>query len=167
MNFSILKVLVVMIVCLGAVPVLAQEYEVDAGIVQACFNATDTPVNGLPACVGAASNACQAEPGVGTTLGIIGCHGAEAAVWDQLLNTAYGQAIAGLRAQDARQGTTPYSREDSLRAAQRAWITFRDAECTLRYAQYQDGTIRGPIQAHCVMRLTARRVFELVQLMEP
>ena len=162
--------MILLAIILGLAPAIMRAettYEVDAGIVRACFDATPVPVRGLPACVGEASARCQAEPGVGTTLGIIGCHVAETAVWDRLLNEAYSDVVAAFAAHDAAAGTTPFSRVESLRSAQRAWIAFRDAECTMRYAQYQDGTIRGPVQAHCMMRLTAARTFDLIALLHP
>ena len=158
----------VVMLALSGPPALAQEvYSVEEKAVRACFDGADIPVNGVPGCVGDASAACQAEPGVGTTLGIIGCHAAETEVWDGLLNQTYRDVVAAFEAHDASAGTTPYSRVEALRAAQRAWIGFRDAECTMRYAQYQDGTIRGPVQAHCMMQMTAERTFELLALLSP
>jgi len=165
---GIIKALAATLWVLMAGAVVAQdEFVVDAGLVRACFDGTPMPVNGVPPCVGDASAACQAQPGVGTTLGVIGCQAAETEVWDDLLNQTYRDVLAGFEAHDASAGTTPFSRVETLRAAQRAWIGFRDADCRMRYAQFQDGTIRGPVQARCLLRMTAGRTFELLDLLNP
>ncbi len=48
---------------------------------------------------------------------------------DAALNDTYQKAVAGI---PARAGEKPYdakSWQDALRASQRAWVAFRDAEC--------------------------------------
>ncbi|QFT60297.1 hypothetical protein FIU94_15825 [Sulfitobacter sp. THAF37] len=135
-------------VCAGG----AVAQQVDGNTVRSCF--ADTPVGETaPACLGAASNACQ-DQGFDTTQGISQCIQAETAVWDDLLNTEYKSTRAHLEAQDA-------GLKDQLLTAQRAWIAFRDAECALDYARWQGGSIRSVVFANCMMVMTARRTLEL------
>jgi uncharacterized protein YecT (DUF1311 family) len=130
---------------------VAQSPVLDAAEVAACF--ADTPLGEVdPACLGAASNACQTvTPGGGTTLGITECILAETAAWDGLLNREYAATRATLEPDIAAQ----------LLTAQRAWIAFRDAECGLQYALWRDGTIRSIVAANCRMVMTARRTIDL------
>lgn len=57
---------------------------------------------------------------------------------DRRLNQIYQRRIADARADDANDRRTRgwYSQEAALRSSERAWITFRDAEC--RYLTQQD-----------------------------
>ncbi len=71
--------------------------------------------------------------------------------WDGLLNDAYQQVIA-------RSDTT---REENLRAAQRAWITYRDLTCDMEAADYAGGSIQPMIRLGCQTRLTERRARDL------
>lgn len=75
--------------------------------------APDTrPARAYEACMRKAAN----------TQAMVACAAAERAVQDKRLNAAYERALAKLnRTQKAR-----------LRAAQRAWIAFRDADCAAR-----------------------------------
>ncbi|WP_374302616.1 lysozyme inhibitor LprI family protein [Paracoccus sp. (in: a-proteobacteria)] len=122
------------------------------GVVAACL--ADTPRGDLdPDCIGAAANECQQEPGGSTTLGISECLMAEHAEWDAILNEQYKQMRD--RHADDRAAA------DSLRAAQRAWIAWRDAECAFQYDSYGGGSMRTVASAGCQMGLTARRALEL------
>jgi uncharacterized protein YecT (DUF1311 family) len=51
---------------------------------------------------------------------------------------------------------------DALRAAQRAWMQFRDANC--RYYGSGEGTITRLQFAECMRSTTARRALELEEL---
>ena len=53
------------------------------------------------------------------------------------------------------------NRADSLRAAQRAWIAFRDAECGLEYALWGSGSMRNIAGTDCLMHMAAERTIEL------
>jgi uncharacterized protein YecT (DUF1311 family) len=121
------------------------------------------------ACIGVWQDGCQAaDP---STAGIVACLDAEAAAWDAALNAAWGPARDAAKATDARraaegQGGLPKAWE-ALLAAQRAWLAFRDAECASLYADWAEGTIRGPVAADCRMRLTAERALALRARIEP
>lgn len=79
------------------------------------------------------------------------CAGEDLAFWDGLLNNAYQQVIAQLDA----------DREESLRSAQRAWITYRDLTCEMERARYEGGSIAPMIGLSCLARLTERRARDL------
>ena len=122
------------------------------------------------ACIGAMSTACSAgEEGGETTLGIVSCLMAEAAVWDEYLNAEYQAARARAKAADADEAAyfpEFAKRADALLAAQRAWITFRDAECFRAYAEWGAGSMRNIASAGCQMQMTADRTIELRQSLE-
>ena len=140
-----------------AAPALAQDADtltVDASVVEACV--ADTPPGELtPACIGAASQRCQQEPGGDTTLGIVECVMGEHAAWDAALNREYKAARAAFQGDPAA---------DSLLAAQRAWIAWRDAECGFQYDRYGGGSMRSIAAANCRMSMTAMRTLDLKAL---
>ena len=134
-------------------PLLAQEAQVDTAEVAACFDATDRGTT-RPDCLGKAAEACsKAHQQPETTLAISQCLMAENAAWDTLLNREYNKTRALMSDQPGLA--------DTLLAAQRAWIAFRDAECTLAYDRSGGGSIRVIDAAECQMRMTAQRTFEL------
>ena len=131
---------------------------------RACYEAGETP-DDRRACMFQTSDMCQsAEEGGGSTLGITTCNHAETTAWDVLLNEEYKATMAWAKDFDA--GDQQYfpefaNREDSLRAAQRAWIAFRDAECGLRYAIWGAGSMRHIAGTACMLKETAERTVEL------
>ena len=136
----------------------------DAAPVRACFDGA-APGEAAPSCIGTAAGLCmEASDGGYTTVGMAGCTSRETAEWDKLLNEVYRDLRAALEAEDARADPATgagIDRSDALRDAQRAWIAFRDAECRLRLAQFQGGTISRLIGTGCVLNATARRALEL------
>jgi uncharacterized protein YecT (DUF1311 family) len=70
---------------------------------------------------------------------------------DAALNRAYKAAMAGLGAPD----------RDLLRASERAWIGYRDAQCTFENAPNQGGSIYPMVYAGCLTTLTKARTKEL------
>jgi uncharacterized protein YecT (DUF1311 family) len=149
-----------LITLLSAGPIFAQDAQVDESLVRHCHASTPTGAT-YPECLGQASNACQAQPGGSSTLGIVACIQAETTVWDQLLNTEYKATQAANAQADARSQQANINRVKALRDAQRAWISFRDADCNARYALWQDGTIRSVVAANCHMVMTASRAIDL------
>ena len=134
----------------------AQDPVVDDAAVEACFEGAAVGVT-EPPCLGAAAGACQTRPGGASTIGIVECIVAETAAWDAILNREYRatrEALTGTGAAGIDVGS-------ALLDAQRAWIAFRDAECALSYARWQDGTLRSVVGANCVLVMTAVRALEL------
>jgi uncharacterized protein YecT (DUF1311 family) len=70
---------------------------------------------------------------------------------DVLLNKAYKDAMKGIDAHS----------QDLLKAAQREWIKFRDAECTFESAQNEGGSIYPMEYSGCLTTLTKDRTKQL------
>jgi uncharacterized protein YecT (DUF1311 family) len=82
---------------------------------------------------------------------------------DRRLNQVYQRRIADARADDRndRRYRGWYSQEAALRSSERAWITFRDAEC--RYLTQQDVGTRGynALMRGCLLEQVEERTEEL------
>jgi uncharacterized protein YecT (DUF1311 family) len=72
---------------------------------------------------------------------------------DEALNAAYKEITRRLK-DDAETARL-------LTAAQKAWIAFRDAECTFANAENAGGSIYPMVYAGCLSRLTKARTKEL------
>jgi uncharacterized protein YecT (DUF1311 family) len=88
------------------------------------------------------------------TLATVDCVAAKTKVWDQRLNTAYKNLTQRI---DAGQ-------RDPLKAAQRLWVQYRDANC--RFYGSQDGSIREIQAAECLRAMTQDRALELEKAMK-
>jgi uncharacterized protein YecT (DUF1311 family) len=67
---------------------------------------------------------------------------------DAELNKVYEQVMSRL---DSK------SQKDALKAAQRAWISFRDKECDFDASRYEGGTLVNVVHPACLYPETARR----------
>ena len=85
----------------------------------------------------------------GNTLQMAGCLRAKAAEWDKRMNAAYQKAV---------RNAVPAQREP-LRAAQRLWIRYRDANCL--YYRMGEGTIATLNAVECMRSMTEARAKEL------
>jgi uncharacterized protein YecT (DUF1311 family) len=88
---------------------------------------------------------------------------------DAELNVAYGKAIAEARETYRSIKTMPgqQNMQDSeamLRDAQRAWVSFRDANCKYQYQIYYGGSHAGLAYLLCMADMTKARLKELRQL---
>jgi uncharacterized protein YecT (DUF1311 family) len=88
----------------------------------------------------------------GSTAEMVECLKAQTAQWDKRMTIAYQQAMKN--AADAQR--------DQLRAAQRLWIQYRDANCL--YYGMGEGTIARVDAGECVRRMTEARARELESL---
>jgi uncharacterized protein YecT (DUF1311 family) len=79
------------------------------------------------------------------------CWGKEYKAADAQLNAAYREFAAKLNAEETAQ----------LKAAQLAWIKFRDANCEFVADAYKGGSIRPMIAAMCLADVTNARTSEL------
>ena len=88
----------------------------------------------------------------GNTFQMVACLKAKTAQWDKRMNIAYQQAI-----KDAgeKQG-------EQLRAAQRLWVQYRDANCL--YYGLGEGTIARIDAGECMRNMTVARAKELEDL---
>lgn len=90
-----------------------------------------------------------------TTMGIAECVAERAKVWDGRLNTAY-QALT--------QRSDPAQRAP-LKKAQRAWISYRDANC--KFYSAGQGTISRIEGAECLRAMTQQRTCEMERANNP
>ena len=86
----------------------------------------------------------------GSTYEMVECLKAKTAQWDKRLNAAYAKAL-----DDAH----PDKQRNQLRAAQRLWVQYRDANCL--YYGLGDGTIARIDAGDCMLRTTRARAEEL------
>jgi uncharacterized protein YecT (DUF1311 family) len=89
------------------------------------------------------------QPCDGSTYEMVDCLKAKTAYWDKRMTIAYQQAL-----KDAQ----PKQREQ-LRAAQRLWIQYRDANCL--YYGLGEGTIARIEAGECMRKMTEIRAKEL------
>jgi uncharacterized protein YecT (DUF1311 family) len=85
----------------------------------------------------------------GSTYEMVDCLKAKTAEWDKRMNVAYQQAL---------KDAMPQQREQ-LRAAQRLWIQYRDANCL--YYGMGEGTIARIDAGECMRSMTEVRAREL------
>ena len=86
---------------------------------------------------------------------------------DAELNIAWRAAIQSAQAADREEGAsriegdTRPGDEATLREAQRAWVSFRDANCRLQSFEARGGTMQPMIDSGCRAALTRARTAEL------
>ncbi|MGL5010107.1 MAG: lysozyme inhibitor LprI family protein [Paracoccaceae bacterium] len=80
---------------------------------------------------------------------------------DADLNRVYAAAMAIVQARDAEYPIQGLSEEDRLRAAQRAWVTFRDANCDAAGYQFRGGSAEPLLINGCLRSMTEARIEEL------
>jgi uncharacterized protein YecT (DUF1311 family) len=102
----------------------------------------------------ASTQACD-----GSTAEMKECIGAQIDVADKELNKTYRQALIVTKQFDVEA-------QGRLIAAEKAWIAFRDASCSLESAQMLGGTGEGVIAAGCFLRMTLTRTQELKQIVK-
>ena len=85
----------------------------------------------------------------GNTFQMVECLKAKTAQWDKRMNIAYQQAL-----KDAVN-----AQREPLRAAQRLWIQYRDANCL--YYGLGEGTIARLDAGECMRSMTEARAKEL------
>lgn len=149
----------------------ATEHEVKeySGFLEQCYEEADG-AEAKSQCIGAMAQVCMDDQEGGhTTLGMSSCQNAESQVWDRFLNMENKATMAWSTVADedeAKHFPEFAKRAEHLRSAQRAWIAFRDAECALEYAQWGSGSMRSIAGTDCLMRMTAERTIELLQMRE-
>jgi uncharacterized protein YecT (DUF1311 family) len=86
----------------------------------------------------------------GSTAEMVDCLAAKTARWDKRMSIAYQEAL--------KNATSP-QQHDQLRAAQRLWIQYRDANCL--YYGLGEGTIARLDAGECMRSMTEARAREL------
>ncbi|RDE06402.1 lysozyme inhibitor LprI family protein [Sphingomonas aracearum] len=92
-----------------------------------------------------------------TTPEVEQCLAADLARADAELNRYYTAAVTRLSKE--REGTALAK----LRASERAWIAYRDAECNAVYENWKGGTIRGAMALGCRTKITIARTMAIWQ----
>jgi uncharacterized protein YecT (DUF1311 family) len=93
-----------------------------------------------------------------TTVEINFCAERDLNAADAALNAVYKVALAKIAKSDGEKPYDPQSWEAALRASQRAWVAFRDAECKgLEPMEWSGGTGSGAGVLGCLTRLTHER----------
>lgn len=88
---------------------------------------------------------------------------------DKELNAIWPKVMAEAKARDDEmegyhKDLGVPSTADALRAAQRAWITFRDRQCELESYDFLGGTAQPMIASSCLAEMTRKRTAELKQI---
>jgi uncharacterized protein YecT (DUF1311 family) len=83
---------------------------------------------------------------------------------DTALNAAYQEAMALLQSWDARLPADERGGADRLRAAQRAWITFRDNACAAEGYAMKGGSAEPLLVYGCMRLLTVERTGHLAAM---
>ena len=78
---------------------------------------------------------------------------------DKALNEIWPKLKSDAQASDEGTSKTEYG--DALLASQRAWITFRDAECTWQAMEMHGGSGEPMLLYGCKARLTNQRIKQL------
>ena len=95
------------------------------------------------------------------------CAARELADVDAALNRQYAQTLAKMRSVDEGYPKTADERPGfaaTLLASQRAWLTFRDAQCTIEGYSMRGGSGEGLVVARCKAAMTAERTKALAKL---
>ncbi len=83
---------------------------------------------------------------------------------DQALNATYKATVAIMKEYDIASATPQNGALARLKAAQRAWVTFRDAACEAEGFIYRGGSVEAAVVANCMTRLTQARTEDLMLL---
>lgn len=94
-------------------------------------------------------DSCMSKSG-GVTSAMLDCDAAEIALMDAKLNKTYQKLMSKF----------PERRKLSLKAAEQAWIKFRDLNCSA-YLEPDGGSMQSLIYDGCIMRMTDLRDQEL------
>jgi uncharacterized protein YecT (DUF1311 family) len=100
------------------------------------------------------------------------CYGKEYMKADARLNRVYHKAMDYLQTSLAQSGTDQALQKqsqtaiDDLKAAELAWIKYRDLQCEAASQQYQGGTMWSMIHSMCMTTTTRHRIIEIKQAYE-
>ena len=81
-------------------------------------------------------------------------------IWDFALNAIYKQALLDAELSDP-PATQKVSLSQSLRAAQRSWLVYRDTECKFITSQFMGGSAASLAASSCMSELSRERALRL------
>jgi uncharacterized protein YecT (DUF1311 family) len=141
----------------------------DQAVLASCLDQAKAAGKSAESCIGTVQDACTKESGNESNAAISGCIGREVAVWDERLNAAYKAALAGdLASQQAygNAGARKLTGAEVMRAAQRAWIGFRERKCSAARLPMEGGSGAALLGGACFLQETARQAIWLETLDE-
>jgi len=100
------------------------------------------------------------------------CYGKEYQKDDARLNRVYHKAMESLQhdlvqaGSDQAQKQSAQTAVEDLKAAELAWIKYRDLQCEAASQQYQGGTMASMIHSMCMSMATEHRIDEIKQAHE-
>jgi uncharacterized protein YecT (DUF1311 family) len=94
------------------------------------------------------------------------CAGLEYTGADTAMTRQWRTTYAYMKGRDAADGPRHdgFGYAQALLASQRAWIRFRDAQCTMERGEFAGGSIAPMSEARCKTRLTRERTAQLKAL---
>lgn len=106
-----------------------------------------------------------------TQVEMTSCAGLDYEQADRELNRLWPEILAVAKSRDEYVGELATSMDvpttvEALRAAQRAWITFRDAQCEYEAYEVFGGTAQPMVGSLCLARLTRERTELLSRALE-
>lgn len=87
------------------------------------------------------------------------CAGERVRAAEADMNRVAAQLMRELQARDRTAGN--HNGEERLRAAQRTWIDFREAQCRLAGLQAMESSMEATLVSQCLRELNERRADEL------
>lgn len=109
----------------------------------------------------AAQEETQCNP-EGNTSEMAACAADDYQAEDAKLNKVYATYLKKMQGFDADMGNVaPDTAVGRLKAAQRAWIAFRDAECPLESVDNMGGSIERILEPACLATMTKERTTQL------
>jgi len=83
---------------------------------------------------------------------------------DAAMNAQWPRTYAAMKRRDAtaRDG---FGYAAATLASQRAWLTFRDKQCTIEGGEFAGGSLQPMARLQCLARLTKERTTQLKDLM--
>ncbi len=94
------------------------------------------------------------------------CAGLDLADADTALNAQYQVTRKALKERDAGVSTELKGGEEALVKAQRAWLSYRDAQCASVGFQARGGSMEPMLVSSCEADLTRKRTAELKALVD-
>jgi uncharacterized protein YecT (DUF1311 family) len=94
------------------------------------------------------------------------CAGQDYQAADAALNETYAMAMREMKRTDGSLPKAERGAEAALRAAQRAWVDYRDAACDAEGYRAHGGSMESMVVAGCLARLTSERNDGLAILLE-
>lgn len=143
-------------------PAPAVKTAIDPAAIDTCLTDASTP-EAKYACVGRAADSCVEAAGTPSTMVQSECGASALEAWKTRLNQNYDALVAAYAATDPEAEKMPGGAAQAplLEASQKAWLAWRDAQCTYVESFMQGGSGAGPLRLFCELELTGRRAVEL------